>query len=89
MSIYIGNLPYEVTQEELTAVFTLYGIVRSVHLPPDRETGRLQGFGFVSMGTEAEESAAIEALDGAKWMERELKVNKAKPRQERGGILSS
>lgn len=89
MSIYIGNLPYEVVQEELTAVFTQYGVVRSVHIPTDRETGRMRGFAFVSMGAEAEETAAIEALDGSEWMERELKVKKAQPRQERGGRLSS
>lgn len=89
MSIYIGNLPYETTQEELTAIFAKYGIVKSVHLPTDRETGRIRGFGFVSMGTEAEETAAIEALNGSEWMERELKVNKAKPRYEHGGRLSS
>ena len=80
MSIYVGNLSYEVTEEELTAVCAKYGTVKSVHLPTDRETGRLRGFGFVSMGAEAEESAVIEALDGAELMGRELKVNKAKPR---------
>ena len=51
----------------------------------DRETGRLRGFGFVEISTDAEETAAIEALDGAEWMGRDLKVNKAKPREERGG----
>ena len=89
MSIYVGNLSYEVVEDELTAVFAKYGTVRSIHLPTDRETGRIRGFGFVSMSSEAEETAAIEALDGAEWMERELKVNKAKPRRERGGGLSS
>ncbi len=80
MSIYLGNLSYEVTEEELTVVCAKYGIVKSVYLPTDRETGRLRGFGFVSMGAETEEAAVIEALDGAEWMGRELKVNKAKPR---------
>ncbi|MEM6255968.1 MAG: RNA-binding protein [Cyanobacteria bacterium P01_D01_bin.156] len=89
MSIYIGNLSYEVTEEGLTAVCAKYGTVKSVYLPTNRETGRLRGFGFVSMGVEAEESAVIEALDGSEWMGRELKVNKAKPRQELGGRLSS
>ena len=84
MSIYVGNLSYEVTQEDLTGVFAEYGSVKRVQLPTDRETGRLRGFGFVEMGTEAEETAAIEALDGAEWMGRDLKVNKAKPREERG-----
>ena len=84
MSIYVGNLSYDVTQEDLNAVFAEYGTVKRVQLPTDRETGRLRGFGFVEMGTDAEEAAAIDALDGAEWMGRDLKVNKAKPRENRG-----
>ncbi|MBS9385590.1 MAG: RNA-binding protein [Dolichospermum sp. BR01] len=84
MSIYVGNLSYEVTQDALSAVFAEYGTVKRVQLPTDRETGRLRGFGFVEMGTEAEEQAAIDALDGAEWMGRDLKVNKAKPKEDRG-----
>ncbi|MBD2568123.1 RNA recognition motif domain-containing protein [Anabaena lutea] len=84
MSIYVGNLSYEVTQDTLSAVFAEYGSVKRVQLPTDRETGQLRGFGFVEMGTEAEETAAIDALDGAEWMGRDLKVNKAKPREDRG-----
>lgn len=85
MSIYVGNLSYDVTQEDLNAVFAEYGSVKRVQLPTDRETGRMRGFGFVEMGSDAEEAAAIEALDGAEWMGRDLKVNKAKPREDRGG----
>jgi RNA recognition motif-containing protein len=81
MSIYVGNLPYEVTQEDLNNVFAEYGTVKRVYLPTDRETGRLRGFGFVEMESETEEDSAIETLDGAQWMGRELKVNKAKPRE--------
>jgi RNA recognition motif-containing protein len=84
MSIYVGNLSYDVTQEDLSQVFAEYGTVKRVQLPTDRETGRPRGFGFVEMETEAEETAAIEALDGAEWMGRDLKVNKAKPREDRG-----
>jgi RNA recognition motif-containing protein len=84
MSIYVGNLSYQVTQEDLNAIFADYGSVKRVQLPVDRETGRLRGFGFVEMSSEAEEAAAIEALDGAEWMGRELKVNKAKPREAKG-----
>jgi RNA recognition motif-containing protein len=84
MSIYVGNLSYDVTQEDLTGVFVEYGSVTRVQLPTDRETGRVRGFAFVEMGTEAEETAAIDALDGAEWMGRDLKVNKAKPREDRG-----
>jgi RNA recognition motif-containing protein len=86
MSIYVGNLSYEVTQDTLSAVFAEYGSVKRVQLPTDRETGRLRGFGFVEMGTEAEEAAAIEALDGAEWMGRDLKVNQAKPKEDRGSF---
>jgi RNA recognition motif-containing protein len=85
MSIYVGNLSYEVTEADLTSVFAEYGAVKRVQLPIDRETGRMRGFGFVEMNTDAEETAAIDALDGAEWMGRDLKVNKAKPREERGG----
>ena len=86
MSIYVGNLNYEVTKEDLTTVFEEYGTVSRVSLPSDRETGRPRGFGFVEMSSEDEESKAIESLDGAEWMGRELRVNKARPRENnRGG----
>ena len=85
MSLYVGNLSFEVGQEDLSSIFAEYGSVKQVQLPTDRETGRPRGFGFVEMGTQAEEDAAIEALDGAQWMGRALKVNKAKPREDRGG----
>ncbi|MEY3402040.1 MAG: RNA-binding protein [Anabaena sp. CRKS33] len=85
MSIYAGNLSYQVTVDDLKEVFKEYGAVKRVQLPTDRETGRVRGFAFVEMSTDAEEEAAITALDGAEWMGRVLKVNKAKPREERGG----
>lgn len=84
MSIYVGNLSYQVTEEDLKRAFAEYGTVNRVQLPTDRETGRPRGFAFVEMDTDAQETAAIEALDGAEWMGRDLKVNKAKPREERG-----
>lgn len=84
MSIYVGNLSYEVTENDISQVFAEYGTVTRVHLPVDRETGRVRGFAFVEMQTTTEEDAAIEALDGAEWMGRDLKVNKAKPREEGG-----
>ncbi len=85
MSIYVGNLSYDVTQEDLNQVFAEYGKVKRVQLPTDRETGRPRGFGFVEMESEQEENSAIEALDGAEWMGRVMKVNKARPREDRGG----
>lgn len=86
MSVYVGNLSYEVTQDTLKAVFAEYGSVKRVQLPTNRETGQMRGFGFVEMSTDEEETAAIEALDGAEWMGRDLKVNKAKPREERSSF---
>jgi RNA recognition motif-containing protein len=83
MSIYIGNLSYQVTEADLTTVFSKYGTVKRVNLPVDRETGRVRGFGFVELGSEAHETEAIDALDGAEWMGRDLRVNKAQPRENR------
>ncbi|GAA6617768.1 RNA recognition motif domain-containing protein [Scytonema sp. NUACC26] len=84
MSIYVGNLSYEVQENDIRHVFSEYGTVKRVQLPVDRETGRVRGFAFVDMETDAEETTAIESLDGAEWMGRNLKVNKAKPREDRG-----
>ncbi|MBD2343772.1 RNA recognition motif domain-containing protein [Anabaena subtropica] len=86
MSIYVGNLSYDVTQEDISTVFAEYGSVKRVVLPTDRETGRLRGFAFVEMSSDAEEALAIEGLDGAEWMGRDLKVNKAKPKEDRGSF---
>jgi RNA recognition motif-containing protein len=89
MSIYVGNLAYSVTQEDLTQVFAEYGSVKRVQLPTDRETGRVRGFGFVEMESDQAEEAAIQGLDGAEWMGRVMKVNKARPREEKGNRPSS
>ncbi|MBD2310691.1 RNA-binding protein [Desertifilum sp. FACHB-1129] len=83
MTIYVGNLSYQATEADIKEIFSEYGTVKQVQLPADRTTGRMRGFGFVEMQTETEEAAAIENLDGAEWMERTLKVNKARPREER------
>ncbi|MEB3289267.1 MAG: RNA-binding protein [Leptolyngbya sp.] len=82
MSIYVGNLSYDVTREDLERVFNEYGEVSRVSLPIDRETGRPRGFAFVDMTAEAQEDTVIEALDGAEWMGREMRVNKARPRDD-------
>ncbi|BAY28411.1 RNP-1 like RNA-binding protein [Tolypothrix tenuis PCC 7101] len=86
MSIYVGNLSYQVTEDALTAVFAEYGSVKRVQIPTDRETGRVRGFAFVEMSSDDEETAAIEALDGAEWMGRDLKVNKARPKENKGSF---
>lgn len=84
MSIYVGNLSYEVTEKDLEEVFTEYGSVKRVYVPKDRETGKMRGFAFVEMSKATEEDEAIDALDSAEWMGRTLKVNKAREREQRG-----
>jgi len=80
MSIYVGNLSYDISENDLQSVFADYGEVTRVYLPVDRETKRKRGFGFVEMSNDDQETKAIETLDGAQWMGRQIKVNKAKPR---------
>ncbi len=80
MSIYVGNLAYSVTRDQLESVFAEYGTVKRVYLPTEKETGRPRGFGFVELENEGDEDTAIEELDGAEWFGRVLKVNKARPR---------
>jgi len=82
VTIYVGNLSYQATEEDLRSVFADYGEVKRVQLPTDRETGRKRGFAFVDMEQDEQEQQAIEALDQAEWMGRVLKVNKAKPRED-------
>ena len=87
MTIYVGNLSYQATVDDLQTTFAEYGTVKRVVLPTDRETGRMRGFAFVEMTEDAQEDAAITELDGAEWMGRQLRVNKAKPKEEsRGGM---
>jgi len=86
MSIYIGNLSFDVTEKDLEEVFADYGTVKKISLPRDRETGKMRGFGFVEMESEAEEEKAIADLDEAEWMGRTLKVNKARPREKRSSF---
>lgn len=85
MTIYVGNLSYRATAEDLTEVFAEYGTVKRIALPTDRETGRMRGFAFVELEEDTQEDNAISELDGAEWMGRQLKVNKAKPREEGNG----
>ena len=85
MSIYVGNLSYDVTREDIEDVFNEYGRVNRVSLPMDRESGRPRGFAFVEMSAKDDEAKAIEALNGAEWMGRVMKVNEAKPRTASAG----
>jgi RNA recognition motif-containing protein len=81
VTIYVGNLSYQATEEDLKTVFAEYGSVKRVTLPTDRETGNKRGFAFVEMTDEAQEDTAIEELNEAEWMGRVLRVNKARPKE--------
>jgi RNA recognition motif-containing protein len=81
MTIFVGNLSFRASEEDLRLVFSEYGTVKQIKIPVDRETGRKRGFAFVELENEADEQKAIEELDGATWMGRDLRVNKALPRQ--------
>jgi RNA recognition motif-containing protein len=82
-TIYIGNLSYQATEENLRIIFSDYGKVMRVSMPTDRETGKKRGFAFVEMNSDQEEASAIEQLDGAEWMGRQIRVNKANYRENR------
>lgn len=81
-NIYVGNLPFEATEDEVRAAFSEYGEVMSVNLINDRETGRPRGFGFVEI-EESGADAAIRGLDGKSFGGRNLKVNEARPKPQR------
>ena len=86
MNIYVGNLSYEVTDEDLQGAFGAHGQVESAKVIKDMYTGRSRGFGFVEMPDNNEAEAAIEALNGKELKGRTLSVNKARPRSDnRGG----
>jgi RNA recognition motif-containing protein len=85
MNIYVGNLSYQTSEEQLRSAFEAYGAVASVHIIKDRETGQSKGFGFVEMGSTVDGQAAIEALNGKDFNGRKLNVNEARPKAEGGG----
>jgi RNA recognition motif-containing protein len=80
--IYVGNLPFSASEDDVRSLFTEYGNVEDVSLVSDRETGRPRGFGFVEMDNQGA-NAAIQALDGMEYGGRNLRVNEARPREER------
>ena len=90
LKLYVGNLSYNTTEDDLRSLFTQAGTVTSVDLIKDRDTGRSKGFAFVLMGTQAEAEKAITMFNGYKLDNRELRVNPARPREEsgRGGYNS-
>ena len=83
--LYVGNLSFDTSSEQLQTIFSEAGTVQSASVVEDRETGRSRGFGFVEMSTKEEAQAAITALDGKDVDGRNLKVNEAKPRENRSG----
>lgn len=83
--LYVGNLSYDLSQDDLRAMFEEHGTVDSAQIIMDRETGRSKGFGFVEMSTDDEAQAAISALNGKQSGGRTLTVNEARPREDRGG----
>jgi cold-inducible RNA-binding protein len=85
MKLYVGNLPYNTTEEDLRNLFSQYGSVDSVAVITDRETGRSKGFGFVEFGNDSEARTAIQALSGQEYGGRALTVNEARPKTAGGG----
>jgi RNA recognition motif-containing protein len=83
MKLYVGNLSFKTTENDLQDLFGAYGAVTDTAIITDRETGRSRGFGFVTMGGSAEGEAAIKALDGKEFEGRKLTVNEARAREER------
>jgi RNA recognition motif-containing protein len=89
VKVYVGNLAYSTTEDELRALFSEAGTVASVALIKDRDTGQSKGFAFVEMSTQAEAQKAISMLNGRAVNGRDLTVNLARPRENRGGFRDS
>ena len=85
MNIYVGNLSFDETEASLESAFAAHGEVTSARIITDRETGRSRGFGFVEMSDGAQAQAAISGLNGTNHNGRDLTVNEARPREDRGG----
>jgi len=83
--LYVGGLPYSVTEDKLQEIFSAHGTVESARVITDRFTGRSRGFGFVEMSNEEEAQTAIDSLNGSDLDGRSLTVNEAKPQENRGG----
>lgn len=89
MNIYVGNLSYGSTEDSLRSLFESYGVVDTVSIITDRQTGRSRGFGFVEMPNEEEAKAAIASLDNKEFEGRVLRVNEARPKPERRSNYNS
>lgn len=86
MKLYVGNLSFNTSNQDLNDLFGQIGTVESTNIIEDRETGRSRGFGFVEMSSQADGENAIAQLNGKEFDGRELKVNEAKPQEKRGGF---
>ena len=89
MDIYVGNLPYTATEEDVTDLFAAYGPVERVKIITDRETGRSKGLAFVTLGDQSQLNASIEALNGHDFQGRALRVNASEPKEPRPGGFRS
>jgi cold-inducible RNA-binding protein len=89
MRLYVGNLPFNITETDLQDTFEPFGTVTDVKIVMDQTSGRSRGFGFVTMGTDAEGAAAIAGLEGKNLEGRNLTVNEARPREDRPNGRSS
>jgi cold-inducible RNA-binding protein len=87
-NLFVGNMSFQTTESELRALFEPFGQITRVHIAMDRETGRARGFAFVEMANDEEAAKAIAGLDGKEVGGRNLKVNEARPKTERGGPQS-
>ena len=85
MDIYVGNLPYTATEEDVSGLFAAYGPVERVKIITDRETGRSKGFAFVTLGDQSQLNASIEALNGYDYQGRALRVNASEPKEAKPG----
>jgi RNA recognition motif-containing protein len=85
MKLYVGNLAFQTSGDDLQQLFAQAGTVETATVVEDRDTGRSRGFGFVEMSSKEEGNAAISQFDGRELAGRSLKVNEAKPREDRGG----
>ncbi|MEO0454393.1 MAG: RNA-binding protein [Verrucomicrobiota bacterium] len=83
MNIYVGNLPYSVTEAQIHGLFNEHGSIDKINIIMDHMTGKSKGFAFVEMSVDAEGQAAIDAIDGTSLDGRSIKVNEARPREER------
>ncbi len=81
--MYVGNLPFSATDEDVRALFSEYGVVTDIHLPIDRDSGRPRGFAFVTMDSSNAMDAAIRGLNGKDYGGRNLNINEARPKEER------